>query len=182
MVSGEAVGVARSSSVVRASTSFRTPALRRSLSYPESPGGHFGRTGSSLEHSRRPGTTVDGGGGGSAMEEGVLVRDEEAWSLAGRFLDGGPSHWRPFSRHWRQLISPLHLIFFLLQLRHAAVTRPERLTLWRGSEMNSYVRSPCCMLMGTGGFIDTHTWRADAKWQCNSAKDKVGIALLAVGA
>lgn len=121
------------------------------------------------------------------MEGGVwVVEDEEACSLVGRFLNGGPSHWRPLSRHWRQLISPLHFIFFLLQLRHAAVTRPERLTLWLGSDMNSYVLSLCCMLAGRGGegarsLFCTHGLLMPNATALNSAKDKVGIALLLVG-
>lgn len=62
-------------------------------------------------------------------------------SLRGRFLSGSPSQTNPFSRHVRQFNSPEHLIFFRLQVRQAARTRPDRFSLWPGSEMKRNVFS-----------------------------------------
>lgn len=85
-------------------------------------------------------------------------RIREPPSLLGRLRSGRPSQTRPFSRHVRQLISPLHcvavslhasidgsheytLIFFRRHVMQAARTLPERFSLWPGSEMKRYVRS-----------------------------------------
>lgn len=54
--------------------------------------------------------------------------------LVGFFLATKPSQIRPFSMHVAQGIRPEHFIFFRRQFAHAASTRPERVSLWPGSE------------------------------------------------
>lgn len=66
--------------------------------------------------------------------EGV-PRAFELLALRGRLRSGRPSHTRPFSRHVRQFSSPEQRIFFLRQVKHAARTRPDRFSLWLGSDM-----------------------------------------------